>query len=60
MFPTGCGKGHDTAVLGAWLNDLCQTVELASVEASRPLSYGYNQGALDQMNQILAMLAFRV
>ena len=36
QYPQGCGKGHDTAVLGAWLGDELQAVDLASLEVSCP------------------------
>ena len=29
-FPAGCGKGHDTAVIGAWLNDELSKFDPAS------------------------------
>ena len=34
MFPEGCGKGHDTAVLGAWLNDAIMSFDSASLDAA--------------------------
>ena len=34
QYPQGCGKGHDTAVLSAWLFDAVQQVDPSTVEVS--------------------------
>ena len=34
QYPTGCGKGHDTAVLGAWLLHEVSSVDAAAATAS--------------------------
>ena len=35
MFPAGLGKGYDTPVLAAWINDVLTELDPASVDASR-------------------------
>ena len=34
-YPTGCGKGHDTAVLAAWLEDEMKPINLSDIEPHR-------------------------
>ena len=34
MFPAGLGKGYDTPVLAAWMNDVLAGIDPASVDAS--------------------------
>ena len=38
-FPRGLGKGHDAAVVGAWLNEELQQIDVASADTRICLSF---------------------